>query len=224
MFSSFFNRSVDDVEERVFTNIGDIVANTNKNYKIEKRVIDDSDDDSEIVDITDTIGVDDNADNEEEDGEEDADGEEGEDEDEDGEDEEDEDGEEGEDEDGEEGEGYEEDEEYSIQTSDISETEYDSVIQSVIKQLKDRSKIGFAKYGTNLDREDLTFLQWIQHAQEENMDSILYLEKIKQLQCSGNKTIIFRQKYRDDIRDFVIIVLTICFMISAISNVVISSK
>lgn len=215
MFSSFFNKTVDydddDAEESVFTKIGDMIANTNKNYKIEKQeqVIDDSDDDSEIVDITDTIGVDDNADNE---GDEDEEGavEDEDDEEQDGEEEE-------------EGEGYEEDEEYSIQTSDISETEYDSVIQSVIKQLKDRSKIGFAKYGTNLDREDLTFLQWIQHAQEENMDSILYLEKIKQLQ-SGNKVLFKQKKNISDTRDFVIIVLTICFIITSISNILISSK
>jgi hypothetical protein len=39
-----------------------------------------------------------------------------------------------------------------------------------------------AKYGVNLDRTDLTMLQWIQHAQEEHMDAILYLEKIKQIE------------------------------------------
>jgi len=32
-----------------------------------------------------------------------------------------------------------------------------------------------------LDRKDLSTLQWIQHAQEEFMDGILYLEKLKQL-------------------------------------------
>lgn len=55
----------------------------------------------------------------------------------------------------------------------------DSVVKSVIKKFKRRARIGFEKYGTDLDREDLTFLDWIQHAQEEHMDAILYLEKIK---------------------------------------------
>ena len=36
------------------------------------------------------------------------------------------------------------------------------------------------KYGTNLDRTDLSTAEWIQHAQEELMDGILYLEKLKQ--------------------------------------------
>jgi hypothetical protein len=31
-----------------------------------------------------------------------------------------------------------------------------------------------------LDRTDLGVLDWIQHAQEELMDGILYLEKLKQ--------------------------------------------
>jgi hypothetical protein len=59
--------------------------------------------------------------------------------------------------------------------------EYDSVVSSVISAFKKRAEIGQVKYGKTLDRNDLTFLQWIQHAQEELMDGILYLEKIKQL-------------------------------------------
>lgn len=55
----------------------------------------------------------------------------------------------------------------------------DSVVFSVISQFVNRAKIGKAKYGTDLDRTDLSILDWIQHAQEEHMDAILYLEKIK---------------------------------------------
>lgn len=60
-----------------------------------------------------------------------------------------------------------------------SETAIDSVVFSVISQFVNRAKIGKAKYGTDLDRTDLSILDWIQHAQEEHMDAILYLEKIK---------------------------------------------
>lgn len=58
--------------------------------------------------------------------------------------------------------------------------EVDSIVKSVIQKFVDRSKMGKKKYGTDLDRQDLTILDWIKHAQEENMDSILYLEKLKQ--------------------------------------------
>jgi len=56
----------------------------------------------------------------------------------------------------------------------------DSVVQSVIQKFLDRAQMGKEKYGTDLDRKDLTHLQWINHAQEELMDGILYLEKLKQ--------------------------------------------
>jgi hypothetical protein len=56
----------------------------------------------------------------------------------------------------------------------------DSIVTSVIKQFEERSIKGKEKYGTDLDREDLALIDWIEHAKQEHMDAILYLEKIKQ--------------------------------------------
>lgn len=56
----------------------------------------------------------------------------------------------------------------------------DSVVTSVIDQFAQRSRVGQKKYGTDLDRKDLTTLEWIEHAKQELMDGILYLEKLKQ--------------------------------------------
>lgn len=56
----------------------------------------------------------------------------------------------------------------------------DSIVKSVIQKFLDRSAIGKEKYGTDLDRKDLSKQDWIKHAQEELMDGILYLEKLKQ--------------------------------------------
>jgi hypothetical protein len=56
----------------------------------------------------------------------------------------------------------------------------DSIVSSVIEQFTERSIKGKAKYGVDLDRNDLTLLEWIEHAKQEHMDAILYLEKIKQ--------------------------------------------
>lgn len=55
----------------------------------------------------------------------------------------------------------------------------DSIVQAVVKKFLERSVLGQKKYGTTLDRTDLKPLDWIQHAQEELMDGILYLEKLK---------------------------------------------
>ena len=56
----------------------------------------------------------------------------------------------------------------------------DTIVESVIEQFKQRSEVGIKKYNTTLDRTDLTRLEWLQHAQKEAMDLILYLEKLKQ--------------------------------------------
>ena len=56
----------------------------------------------------------------------------------------------------------------------------DSIVTSVIKQFEERSIQGKEKYGTDLDREDLALIDWIEHAKQEHMDAILYLEKINQ--------------------------------------------
>ena len=55
----------------------------------------------------------------------------------------------------------------------------DSIVTAIIAKFESRAKFGKAKYGTDLDRTDLSVLDWINHAQEEHMDAILYLEKLK---------------------------------------------
>lgn len=56
----------------------------------------------------------------------------------------------------------------------------DSIVQTIIEKFKMRSELGKKKYGQTLDRNDLSVVEWITHAQEEHMDAILYLEKLKQ--------------------------------------------
>lgn len=55
----------------------------------------------------------------------------------------------------------------------------DSIVDSIIDQFVDRAQFGKAKYNTDLDRQDLSVPDWIEHAQQELMDGILYLEKLK---------------------------------------------
>ena len=68
------------------------------------------------------------------------------------------------------------------------ENKLDSVVTTIIEQFTSRAKAGKAKYGVDLDRTDLTLLEWIEHAKQEHMDAILYLEKIKQV-VSGQEKI-----------------------------------
>jgi hypothetical protein len=55
----------------------------------------------------------------------------------------------------------------------------DKVVLSVMAKYAERSATGLKKYGTTLDREDLTLDQWINHLLEELMDATLYLSRIK---------------------------------------------
>ena len=50
----------------------------------------------------------------------------------------------------------------------------------VIRSFVSRANFGKKKYGKTLDRTDLKVSDWVNHAQEELMDGILYLEKLKQ--------------------------------------------
>ena len=69
----------------------------------------------------------------------------------------------------------------SLESLLISRENTDSVVFSIINQFKQRADFGKQKYGTTLDRNDLSTKEWVQHAQEELMDAILYLEKLKSL-------------------------------------------
>lgn len=61
------------------------------------------------------------------------------------------------------------------------ERELDSIVQSVVQKFEARAKVGWDKYGHDLDRTDLTLDEWLNHAQEESMDFILYITKIRKI-------------------------------------------
>jgi hypothetical protein len=57
---------------------------------------------------------------------------------------------------------------------------HDKNVRSVIQKMIERSKTGLNKYGVTTERDDLSLLEWVTHAQEEAMDLAIYLERIKQ--------------------------------------------
>ena len=66
-------------------------------------------------------------------------------------------------------------------TNDKLDIQEDSIVQSVIEKFYQRSLVGIKKYNTTLDRNDLSLHEWLEHAQCEIMDFILYLEKVKKI-------------------------------------------
>jgi hypothetical protein len=59
----------------------------------------------------------------------------------------------------------------------VSETKTDSIVEAVRADLLRRSQFGIAKYGTTLDRTDLSLRDWLQHAYEECLDQANYLKR-----------------------------------------------
>jgi hypothetical protein len=55
----------------------------------------------------------------------------------------------------------------------------DQIVLRVLSRFAERSQVGIKKYNTTLERSDLSTLEWLTHAQEEAMDFVLYLERLK---------------------------------------------
>jgi hypothetical protein len=55
----------------------------------------------------------------------------------------------------------------------------DKYVQSVKEKFEERSQTGIRKYNTTLERDDLSFVDWLNHLQEELMDATLYVERLK---------------------------------------------
>jgi hypothetical protein len=70
----------------------------------------------------------------------------------------------------------------------------DSIVSSIIEQFKQRSIKGKEKYGVDLDRTDLGLEDYLQHALEEHMDAILYLNKALHIIRKDKKEISGKEK------------------------------
>lgn len=55
----------------------------------------------------------------------------------------------------------------------------DKIVEDVIAKYRQRSEVGIDKYGTTLNENKATLIEWLTHLQEELMDATLYIEKLK---------------------------------------------
>lgn len=62
---------------------------------------------------------------------------------------------------------------------DSREIKTDPIIDSVVNKIKSRSEVGIKKYGTTLDENNTD--DFLTHLQEELMDAINYIEKLKSI-------------------------------------------
>lgn len=55
----------------------------------------------------------------------------------------------------------------------------DKIVEDIIKQFRERSRVGIKKYGTTLEQNNED--DFLEHLKQELMDAILYIEKIQSL-------------------------------------------
>ena len=56
----------------------------------------------------------------------------------------------------------------------------DPVVESVVDKFVSRSDVGFAKYGKTLRDDKSDLFAWANHLQEELMDAVLYMQRLKE--------------------------------------------
>jgi|TARA_R110000851_G_scaffold259419_2_gene411924 DNA anti-recombination protein RmuC len=55
----------------------------------------------------------------------------------------------------------------------------DKIIQAVVDKFEERSNVGYKKYGVTLHDDEPSLHKWLNHIQEELMDAVNYIEKLK---------------------------------------------
>lgn len=73
----------------------------------------------------------------------------------------------------------------------------DKIVLRVLSRFAERSQVGITKYKTTLERTDLNTLDWLTHAQEEAMDFVLYLERLKDEYTDSLLTKMVKQSQED---------------------------
>jgi len=57
----------------------------------------------------------------------------------------------------------------------------DKLVQRVLNGMAERSEKGVLKYGNTMETSKKSLISWISHAQEELLDGVIYLEKVKDI-------------------------------------------
>ena len=55
----------------------------------------------------------------------------------------------------------------------------DPIIQKVVEKFISRSDVGYNKYKVTLDEDSKSINEWLNNIQEELMDAVNYIEKLK---------------------------------------------
>ena len=70
----------------------------------------------------------------------------------------------------------------------------DDVLKTKIcSAIQVRAKVGEAKYGVTLERDDLSESQWLTHLQEELLDAVNYATRIQSISDAHEEEVLFHE-------------------------------
>ena len=80
----------------------------------------------------------------------------------------------------------------------------DPIIEKVINKFSERSNVGYKKYGVTLHDDEPNLHKWLNHIQEELMDAVNYIEKLKMETTDALQEKILKD-YNESINDIEVI-------------------
>ena len=83
----------------------------------------------------------------------------------------------------------------------MSKREYDfrdPIIQKVVEKFISRSDVGYNKYKVTLDQDSKSINEWLNNIQEELMDAVNYIEKLKAVLADELQEVLLKNYHEKD--------------------------
>ena len=74
----------------------------------------------------------------------------------------------------------------------------DPIIQKVVEKFISRSDVGFNKYKITLDQDSKSINEWLNNIQEELMDAVNYIEKLKAVLADELQEVLLKNYHEKD--------------------------
>ena len=74
----------------------------------------------------------------------------------------------------------------------------DPIIQKVVEKFISRSDVGFSKYKVTLDEDSKSINEWLNNIQEELMDAVNYIEKLKSVLADELQEVLLKNYHEKD--------------------------
>ena len=74
----------------------------------------------------------------------------------------------------------------------------DPIIQKVVEKFISRSDVGYGKYKVTLDQDSKSINEWLNNIQEELMDAVNYIEKLKAVLADELQEVLLKNYHEKD--------------------------